>query len=177
MKSSSLRLDYGRAPASRLGKILFGVGALVTLVLLLLQWQLTRAIDARQGEIGGMQRALKARTPALRPLAGGLSVAEEIERAKAVIQQLLLPWEHLFAAIEASDSKGIALLSIQPDAEKRLIVIGGEAKTFEMLLDYIRQLERSQALLRVHLTSHEIQKKDPQHPIRFAIAAEWGAIP
>lgn len=174
MKTPTLRLDFGRAPLSRSGLMLFAAGILVIAALLLVQWQLSRAIEARQGEIGGIERALKARAPALRPLGGELSAAEEIGRAKAVIQQLLLPWDQLFTAIESSDSKGIALLSIQPDAEKRLIVIGGEARNFEVLLDYIRQLERSRVLLRAHLTSHEVQKKDPQHPIRFTIASEWG---
>jgi len=177
MKPSTLRLEFGQSPLSQAGLLLLAVGFVVTAAMFLVQWQLARAIEARQGEIGGIERALKARTPVLRPLGGGLSAAEEIERAKTVIQQLLLPWDQLFTAIESSDSKGIALLSIQPDAEKRLIVIGGEAKTFEVLLEYIRQLERSRALLRVHLTSHEVQKKDPQHPIRFAVAAEWGTTP
>lgn len=177
MKAVAVHFEYGRAPLSRLGLGLLTAGALLCALLLVYAWQLARSIDQRQGEIGGIQRSLQAHAPAARPLARGLSVGEEIERAKGVIQQLLLPWDALFAAIESSERKGIALLSIQPDAQKRLIAIGGEARNLEVLLDYIRQLEHSRALVRVHLTSHELQKKDPQHPVRFALAAEWGATP
>lgn len=177
MKRMNLQLDYGHSPVPPLSLGLLLIGGLAVLLLAGYQWQLSHAIQQRQGEIGKIRQELRSQAPPVRPLARGVSVDEEIQRAKVVVQQLLLPWDRLFAAIEASDRKGIALLSIQPDAEKRVIVIGGEAKNFEVMLDYIRQLEHSRSLVRVHLTTHEVQKKDPQHPVRFRIAAEWGVAP
>ena len=88
-----------------------------------------------------------------------------------------MPWGELFKRVEASNEKEIALLSIQPDAGKRVMRLSGEAKNFEALLAYIARLEHTPMLNQVYLTSHELRLQDPQKPVRFALTANWTVTP
>lgn len=97
----------------------------------------------------------------------------EIKRANEVIDQLALPWDQLFAAIEGVDGKDVALLAIQPDKRKGEVAIGGEAKNVAAMLDYMRRLNEARQLRKVVLLSHQIQQQDPQKPVRFNLSAKW----
>ncbi len=57
-----------------------------------------------------------------------------------MLRQLSLPWNALFKAVEASGGQSIALLSLEPDLQKGMVKISGEAKDLEALLNYVRQL-------------------------------------
>lgn len=97
----------------------------------------------------------------------------EIKRANEVIDQLALPWDQLFAAVEGAAGKDVALLAIQPDKRKGEVAIGGEAKNVAAMLDYMRRLNEAKQLRKVDLLSHQIQQQDPQKPVRFNLSAKW----
>lgn len=101
----------------------------------------------------------------------------EIRNANEILQRLALPWGDLFKVVEASNEKEIALLSIQPDAGKRLLRLSGEAKNFDALLAYIARLEQTPMLNQVYLANHEVRLQDPQKPVRFALVATWAVQP
>jgi len=175
---SELCLDYQRATfgGGWLRAALLAAGIAAAAAVLFYQWGISQEIVRREVELSKIERQLKpGAASAIRVSGTPKQLEDDIRRAKGVIEQLLLPWERMFAAIETSDEKGIALLLVQPNAEKRRITIGGEAKSLIVVLDYIRRLERSGALAKVHLTSHEVQQQDPQKPVRFVIEASWAA--
>jgi hypothetical protein len=41
------------------------------------------------------------------------------------------------------------------------------------VLQYLRFLAARPALADVYLQSHDLQKQDPQRPVRFVLSAEW----
>jgi len=100
-------------------------------------------------------------------------VALEVKRANEVIGQLSLPWEELFKAVETSDRKQIALLSIEPDPQKRQVKVTAEARNLAAMLNYARSLERQQLLTDIFLQSHQVQQQDPEKPVRFVFTATW----
>lgn len=110
---------------------------------------------------------------------GGLTEREardtvlEVKHANEVLHRLTLPWQPLFQAIESSGSKEVALLAMEPDLEKRVVKISGEAKNLMAMLDYIRRLEAQPVFGTVYLQSHQIQQHDPEKPVRFALLAAW----
>src|SRR5512143_2546700 len=67
-------------------------------------------------------------------------MASEIKHANEVLNQITLPWDKLFQAVEWSAGKDVALLTIEPDAEKHVVKISGEAKNIEGVLNYVRHL-------------------------------------
>lgn len=114
---------------------------------------------------------------------GGISVgrgqaglALEVGRANEVVRQLTLPWEQLFHAVESAGSKHIALLALEPDTEKKLVKINGEAKNLAVLLNYISSLERQEVFGPVFLQSHQVQQGS-ERSVRFTLLAVWRGTP
>lgn len=101
----------------------------------------------------------------------------EIKRANTVLHQLTLPWDRLFEAVEASGSKEVALLALEPDPEKGTVKIGGEAKNYPAVMDYIRALKQQPIFGNVQLQNHQIQEQDPEKPVRFTMTVDWRGLP
>lgn len=100
-------------------------------------------------------------------------LGSEMKRARQTLLQLALPWDELFQAVEASDYEQVALLAIEPDAQKKLVKISGEARTVACMLQYIRTLQQAPALSDVYLHSHQIRQQDPDKPVYFTVEANW----
>ena len=97
----------------------------------------------------------------------------ELNRANEVVQHLAVKWGDLFKALEFSAYKHVALLNIQPDAQKRLVIITAEAGNFSDMLEYTKRLSEQGVFADVHVINHQIQEQDPQKPIRFTVMAQW----
>lgn len=93
----------------------------------------------------------------------------------AAVLQLNLPWRALQEAVAGASQPGIALLSLEPDARKRSLKIGAEAKSADDMIEYIARLKRQELFADVVLTHHEISEEDPNHPVRFELDAAWSA--
>jgi Tfp pilus assembly protein PilN len=102
-----------------------------------------------------------------------VALALEVKRANEVLRQLSIPWGGLFQTLESAGGKDVALLALEPDTEKRLVKISGEAKSIAAMLDYIKQLENRDVLGTVYLQSHHVQLQDPEKPVRFELLAIW----
>ena len=128
-----------------------------------------------QAETSVRQSGIAARkqTAVVRPSGDPQKVALETKRASEIAFQLKVPWNDLFASVEAANTPNVALLSIESDTGKRQVKISGEAKDIESVLDYLRVLGAQPRLANVYLQSHQLQQQDPQHPVRFALGAAW----
>jgi hypothetical protein len=93
-----------------------------------------------------------------------------------VVRQLTLPWEQLFEAVESAGSKHIALLALEPDTEKKLVKINGEARDLAVLLNYITRLEKQEVFGPVYLQSHQVQQGS-ETSVRFSLLAVWRGTP
>lgn len=103
--------------------------------------------------------------------AAGLSA-----EAGRVAQELGTPWTKLLAELEAAsrDSAGeIAVLSIEPDHAKHSVRITGESKDLPLALAYVQRLQASSLLRYPMLENHEVKTDDAQHPVHFALTADW----
>ena len=115
------------------------------------------------------------RDPAADARAAGMS-----EQAGRVVQELGTPWTKLLAELEAAsrDTSGqIAVLSIEPDHAKHNVRVTGESRDLPLMLTYIKRLQQSALLRYPMLDSHDVKTDDPQHPVRFALSAEWREAP
>lgn len=114
---------------------------------------------------GGVQGSSRQASPE--------ELAQEMQRANEVLRQLTLPWEPLFQTVESAAGNEIALLALEPDVEKHVVKIGGEARDMVVLLEYITRLEEHEVFGPVYLQSHQIQQQDPDRPVRFSLLAVW----
>jgi hypothetical protein len=98
---------------------------------------------------------------------------EEYAFARDTVSKLSTPWDQLFRALEAAQTDQIALLSVEPDPEHRIVTLTGEAKDYLAALTYLASLSEQKSLRRVHLTHHEPQRTASQRPLAFTISAAW----
>lgn len=127
--------------------------------------ELNRALDALNGK-SGLDSYTAARL-------AGKDISEEVRRANRVIAHLSLPWESLFTSLEQAKDLKVALLNIEPEVEKRGLVLTGEAKTLDAMLEFVRYLQAQECLSNVNLQTHKVNLQDPEKPIRFRILATW----
>ena len=176
MALRALALDFKQTPRqwSALGLVVLLMGALTLAYVANTERTLTSQIELAEARLDRLEKRGKIK-PAQPVDAEQLQT--EIRQANEILQQLSLPWDALFKAVEAKREQEIALLSIQPNVDKRVVRITGEAKNFEALLAYMSFLEDSKTLHQVYLTSHEIRTQDAEKPVRFALLANWVVRP
>jgi Tfp pilus assembly protein PilN len=172
-----LDLDFStqRRPAG-LGRwftLLAGVAALAgTLAWNALVWQ--PRLAAAEKQLRAFQSSLTAQQPVLRKISDE-QLAAEWRQAIAVAGALNQPWEKLFSMLEATTGGQVALLTLEPNAALRELVLTAEAKNFNAMLDFYRLLGQQADLTSVVLHSHQINQQDNDKPVRFRITATWGA--
>ena len=98
---------------------------------------------------------------------------EHLKQLQETVNALAIPWNALFEAVEQSDQKDIALLSIEPNSQKQQVVMTGEAKNLQVALAYIAQLENQPALSQVFLQKHSIDEANASKPVGFTVFAKW----
>jgi hypothetical protein len=96
---------------------------------------------------------------------------EQAKNAEAVVRQLTLPWGSLIGAIEQAATRDVAILQLQPDAEKGVLRLTAEARNRDAMFEYLKRLGAARELTNVVLVSHQVQKDEPQQPIQFSVQA------
>lgn len=169
---SELRLDYQRSvqafPVE--GLLLFALALLLLLASAMYYRNLGTQADLLEVRSGQNERKARQGPSSERAAA---ALALEVKRANEVLRQLTTPWGELFQTLETSAGKNVALLTLEPDTEKRLVKISGEAKNMTAMLNYIQRLENRDAFGTVYLQSHHVQQQDPEKPVRFVVQATW----
>lgn len=169
--SSAVHLDYQRAP----GSFPWAGLVLLALALVLLIWigndylSLTRQAERLEAKVVQIAQAHPRQRQEKLTAAEVRDRAQEVKRANEVLRRLTMPWEQLFQAVESSSGKEVALLMIDPDMEKGVVKISGEAKNLAAALEYIQRLEQKEVFGTVYLQSHQIQWQDPEKPVRFSL--------
>lgn len=100
---------------------------------------------------------------------------EEAKSARAsasVYRELQFPWEKLFGALEAVPTQNVALLSVEPSAQRGELRLVAEAGSSAAMFDFLEALS-AQELREVVLVSHEVLARTPGAPIRFQVRAAW----
>lgn len=100
-------------------------------------------------------------------------LAEVMKFSNRTIHQLNLPWSVLFSQLEKAKTEGVALLSVEPSANSRAIKVVGEAKNYEAMLKYVRNLSAQGVLQGVYLMDHKMDEQNPDQPIHFSLEASW----
>jgi hypothetical protein len=110
-----------RSPWPR--RILLAVALGLTLDAALTYHKLSGQIGRSEAELA---RARSTPAPA-RPLA-----PEEVAAVRDTVERLALPWDRLFAALEAAASEDVALLGIEPDPKAGTVQISGDSKSYPL---------------------------------------------
>ena len=167
------RIDFANPakPSSRTGVALFALGAVLAGIAVMEDSSSRDALAQSQERLerarASYKRAEKARTP--RPTVE----PPELKQSGDIVRRLTLPWGQLFDALERADNDKIALLAVEPDAEKTRLRLSGEAKTVSALVDYMKSIDNKGGVADLRLMTQQIKQNDAQRPIEFVLEASW----
>ena len=176
MTAALLQLDFRQPPRSGWRWVGWaGLAAAVVLAIALSEHyaEVARrqaAAASRHAGLGERARAAAPRRDAAVPAAQTLT---DIKRANTVIDQLTVPWDALFDAVEAADARGLGLLSLTPNARERTLRLAGEARSMAELLAYVERMAAQPALHQVHLLGYANAVRDGVAVVSFTLAARW----
>lgn len=145
-------------------------GVLLSASVLVQHQRLADEVDSLEAAV---RRLSRQSTP--RPMAA-LSrdaLADEVRRVNQAAAQLTIPWDELFAGIEAAQDREVALLSLNPDFTKREIRMAGEAADFQVLRRFSEKLAQGGVVSEVRLLSHEVVPGPTGQVLRFELSAVW----
>ena len=169
-----LVIDYqDRRQGLRLGWLILGIAVLLSLDAAYTRWTLEREVGALEVHLQGKTRTVSSSSPQDEKSAKPLDV--ERGEAEEVMRQLATPWETLFRSIERAYIDEVALLGVQPDAQRRSVTITGEAKEYGDILTYVTRLRGEAPFADVYLVGNEVKESDPHRPLLFTVAAQWKA--
>ena len=161
-----------RTSALSVALLIVGVGALVATGV---------AFQIATSKRAGLE--LKLADALHRPAPGAANQARDSRlnaQAADIARQLGTPWTVVLAELETAsrDSNGdIAVLSVEPDADKHRIRVNGESRNLPAALAYLNRLQASRSLRFPMLDSHEVVADNNEHPVRFAMTADWRESP
>jgi len=166
-----INLDY-RPPRHRLGKALLGAGLLLGGGAAL-GW-LNVAGEAERW--AGVADAAPRRA-GQEMVATDSVLLQEVAQANEVIDGLSLPWDSLFRGMEEAATDRVALLGVEPDPGRRVVILSGEAPAYAEVLRYMTRLDAGAVLTQPRLMNHEVRDEGSRHPVAFAITTNWRMRP
>ncbi|MCB5187947.1 hypothetical protein LG200_08005 [Methylobacillus caricis] len=97
---------------------------------------------------------------------------EEIAAVKSAIEELSLPWQPLFQALENLASPEIKLVAVEPNPRQRKLRITAETSDVANMFGYVRSLGNQSIFNDILLLTHEFHN-DSAIPVRFVVEAIW----
>jgi uncharacterized protein YgbK (DUF1537 family) len=169
----ALQLNFAQVsrPRSRAGLVFLLLGAALALAVSARHSQLQSEADELETRVSRLERRVKG----IAQVPGRIDEATErqVRQANEVIDQLALPWDRLFRAVEGAATARVVLLGISPDGKAGTVQITGEAADPEAMFEYVQRLERQPELERVFLLQHQREPRHAGRPLRFVAAGSW----
>ena len=169
----SLELDFVQpAGRSRPGRLPLLAAAAVA-VAIVVSWytQLQDETQVLQSQLSRLEQRARHQTPAVTQI--DKSVEQEVRRANDVIEQIALPWDRLFRAVEGAAVARVMLLGIAPDAKSGTVQISAETADAEAMFEYVKRLEQQPELANVYLLQHQFERQNATRPLQFLVTASW----
>lgn len=171
-----MRLDYQRRTLAlpRRGAVLLLLALVASIASGGYYAVLSRQADEWSMQADQLARA-SARTASRAPGSdrAAADLLAEVARAKVAVREINLSWERLFKAVESVGGADVTLLALEPNPEKGIVRIGGEARNMAALLDYMRRLQERDVFGAIHLQNHQVQQQEMLKPVRFVLVADW----
>lgn len=173
MSVRRLHLDYVAAPFPAWpGWSLLALGAALAAGVFAAGYAASREVLRLEARV---HAAVPAAAPRVRTDPVQARRAErEVKAANEALHRLTFAWQPVFDVVERSAREDVALLGVQPDAGRRVVVISAEAKDVETMLAYWRALAEAGPVAAAHIVRYEIQQREPRRPVRFQIRMEIG---
>ena len=132
-------------------------------------------LDDRQAlteRLEDAQRRVHTRTQAQHRSLAALT-PEQTSAINRAVRRLNLPWRDLFDTLEQATPQSVALLTLQPDADRSILNLSAEAASVEDMIDYLQRLKQRPEIRSALLKKHQVDAKNPYHPVQFTLELTW----
>jgi hypothetical protein len=99
--------------------------------------------------------------------------ADKKLQIQTIVTALTMPWNNLLQTIEGANTKDIALLGLVPNTKNQQIILSGEGKDLQAVLNYANQLQAQPMLEKVYLQKYTIDNNNVSKPVKFTIFTQW----
>jgi hypothetical protein len=103
----------------------------------------------------------------------GTLTPEQVSAVNRAVRRLNVPWRDLFDTLEQATPQTVALLSLEPNADRSILKLSAEAATVDDMIEYVQRLKARPEIQSVRLDKHQVDAKDPFHPVRFSLTLSW----
>lgn len=176
MSSAPLRIDFRRPPRARghwVGWLALALAVPAVVAVSRAYSEVAQRHEAAQSRHDRLAERLRGNGTRRAAAAPDAQTLADIGRANTVIEQLVVPWDALFDAIEGADARGLGLLSLTPNARDSSLRLAGEARSIDELLAYVDRLAAQPALREVHLLAYSTVVRDGASVLSYTLAATW----
>ena len=180
MRSALLQLDYRRAPTSPWRRVGWSLLALAAIATAIVAAGYARIADHHALVVARAQKLaerMSAASPKRSTPPPDARTLGEVVRARAIVDELTVPWTDLFEAVEAADAKPLGLLALTPNSRDRSLRMAGEARSVIDVLEYVERMARQPALGQVHLLGYQTVVREGVPVVSFTLAASWRQQP
>lgn len=171
-----IHLDYQRRRANYPARVLLVVGCLAAAAASYGAWTQAQSNSALEEKLARLEHQ-RPEQPERSGDKANPALASELREAHVLEAALNRRWSELFQAIEQVKNADIALLSLEPDADKGSLLVTAEARNYDAMLAYLQRLEQTSVLRNALLVQHNVQQKVAERPIRFTLSAIWEQSP
>jgi hypothetical protein len=171
------RIDFiaPAARSSRAGAVLFVLGVLLAGASVMDDADRSEELTRTQERLKKARTAQKRAEAARAPLRGGEFAG--FKQSGDVARRLALPWGDLLDALERADNEQVALLAVDPDAERGRLRLSGEAINMDALVKYIKSLDGKGGIAGLRVMTQQTKQGDAQHPVEFVLESNWSRGP
>lgn len=135
--------------------------------------QASDAHDARSRQVAALELAQQKAAPVRARANRARATGDIAQLAKARIRtHLMYSWQPAFAALQATQSARIALVSLEASQSKSQVRLTAEARRLADAVEYANRLSQQPGVARTALLQHQVQEKDAQRPVRFTLLME-----
>jgi len=110
--------------------------------------------------------------PQLLPTALDPNAIATEHRATEITHLLQRHWENSLLAVEKVNIKNVTILEFHPDYSNGALVLRGEAKEFDALADYIKQLNATGLVNHVELMHEQAVSREHVDTLEFELKGE-----
>jgi len=173
-----IRIDFAHPTAARFAptRSALLILALGVLGCCLASQDVGPLMDDRQAlteRLEDIQERVRTRTLAQRRALAALT-PEQTSAINRAVRRLNLPWRDLFDTLEQATPQSVALLTLQPDADRSILSLSAEAASVEDMIDYLQRLKQRPEIRSALLKKHQVDTKNPYHPVQFTLELTWG---
>ena len=173
MRAPDIQFARRRDGRRMLGWAALALGAAFVVAGVMEYETVARALDGENARIAKARQELVRQSAEPASSAATRIPEQRVRAINHAIAQLNIPWRALFRAMEANQSKDVALLGLLPDARNHSLVVEGEALNPRAMLQFVERLREQPVFDEVHLTKHEQREQGASQPYRFSVEARW----